>query len=501
MGGIFIFSPRTASETFLIQVYLLFLFLCAVYVKTDSKQSRGFTMDLIQIKTVLTAFNDLFTCCLVFPAMLVLGLYLTIRLRFIQLSKLKLSFIHLVRQNKGAEGTISHFEAICAVLAGNFGTGNISGMALAITTGGPGSLVWMWLMAFLGAGIQYASCVLAVRYRTLNEDHEYVGGPMYYISRGLGLKWLAVLFAVMTLFGAITIGNFVQINSMTLPLAQMGMTPFWSSVVLAVVVGKVVLGGMTRVAKFASFIVPFKACMYMGVGFLILALHYEKVWPAFQLMFAMAWDSQSVAGGVLGYGVLKAVTVGFERAIFATDAGTGIVPILQAGARTTHPVLDGVVTLVTPVFVMLVCTMTGLILIITDAFSMTNLVSTNMVTYAFQEGLRSPIGAYVVIVSLVLFGYTTVLAWACCGEKAMVYLFGRQWGHLFRYLYICLIPVGALVPVYLVWTLADICVTIMLLSNMVSIAWLSKEVIQETREYFQNEERLLLKVSEQRRLG
>lgn len=446
-------------------------------------------MDLTQLKAVLTAFNDTFTCCLVFPVMIVLGLYLTIRLRFIQLSKLKLSFYHLVKQNKSDEGNISHFEAVSAVLAGNFGTGNISGMAMAITAGGPGSLVWMWLMAFFGAAIQYASCVLAVRYRTLNEDNEYVGGPMYYLSRGLGLKWLGGIFAVTTLFGAITIGNFVQINSMTLPLIQMGMPPFWSGVAVAVVVGMVILGGLTRVAKFASFIVPFKAVMYMGVGFIILGMNYEKILPAFQLMFEMAWDTNAAAGGLLGYGVLKAVTVGFERAIFATDAGTGIVPILQAGARTTHPVVDGLVTLVTPVLVMIVCTMTGLILIITGAWSMTNLISTNMVTYAFQEGLRSPIGAYVVIVSLVLFGYTTVLAWACCAEKAMDYLFGTKYSHLFRYLYICLIPAGAMVHVYVVWSLADICVTIMLLSNMVGIAWLSGEVIQETKEYFQNEEK------------
>lgn len=444
---------------------------------------KGGLMDW-NLRLLLGGFNETFTFFLVFPGMVLLGIYLTIRLRVVQISKLKLGFANLLRNKQNCEGNISHFEAISTVLAGNFGTGNISGMAVAISTGGPGALVWMWVMSFLGAAIQYASCVLGVKYRAKNEEGVYVGGPMYYLSHGLGYRKCAAAFAMLTMLASITVGNFAQVNSMALPLQKIGINPLISGIVIAICAGIVIIGGIARLAKVASLLVPIKAILYLGFASVIIYMNAEQVIPAFKIMLLAAIDPNAVAGGVLGIGVLKVISTGFDRGIFATDAGTGIVPILQASARTSHPVIDGVVTLVAPFCVMVVCTITGLIILITGAWQVPELQSTNIVTHAFQEGIGHQSGAWVVILALVLFGYTTVLAWSCCAERAAEYLWGVKNTYWIKYVYIGLIPLGALLHVELVWILADICISLMLFVNMIGIAKLSREVVVSSREFF-----------------
>jgi alanine or glycine:cation symporter, AGCS family len=436
------------------------------------------------IRELIKTYNEYFTVFVVFPFIGILGAYLTYRLRFIQLSKLKMSFSCLMKKQEGGEGNISHFEAISAVLAGNFGTGNISGMAVALATGGPGALVWMWITAFLGAVIQFVSCVLSVKYRQQNRDGEYVGGPMYYLKHGMKLKSLAIVFALFTICGAFTCGNLTQVNSIVLPLKSFGLNPLYCGMAIAVFVGFVTLGGIQRVAKFASIFVPLKASLYLGTAFIIIGIHWDQVLPAFKLMFNSAFDLNSFTGGVVGYGVIKALTTGFERGIFATDAGTGLVPILQSSARTSNPIVDGIVTLIAPFFVMIVCTTTGLVLIVTGAWQQPGLQSTNMVSYAFEAGLGHVAGSYIVIVALVLFAYTTILAWGCCGEKAVSFVFGAKIGKIFKYLYIALIPLGAISHVEWVWLLADISISLMLITNMIGVAGLSHEVIEDSRAFF-----------------
>jgi len=437
-----------------------------------------------EIRSLLTLINEGLTFFLVFPAIVLLGLYLTVRLRCLQLSKLKMSFSYLIKKESGSEGNISHYQAIASVLAGNFGTGNISGMAVAVTTGGPGSLVWMWVMAFLGASIQYVSCVLGVKYRGKNEEGEYIGGPMYYLRDGLGFKKLGAFFAVLSVVGALTVGNFAQVNSVSLPLQNMGFNPLICGILIAFFVGIVLLGGIQRVAWLASFVVPIKAALYLGTALVILGMHAEKIIPALKLMFSAAFDSKSAFGGLLGFTVVKAISSGFDRGLFATDAGTGIVPILQSSARTTNPIIDGVVTLVAPFLVMLVCTATGLVLLVTGVWEDQGLQSTNMVMQAFQEGLGHSFGGYVVVIALVMFAYTTILAWACCAEKAVGYLYGTRSAQRFKYLYVLLIPVGALLHVDLIWKLADISISLMLAINLIGVVGLSKEVIGDSRKYF-----------------
>jgi len=445
-----------------------------------------------QIQTSITYFNELFTFFVVFPAIILLGIYLTYKLKFIQISQLKRSFTCLLSKKEQGQGNISHYEAISAVLAGNLGTGNISGMAVALATGGPGALVWMWLMAFLGAAIQYASCVLGLQYRQKNARAEYVGGPMYYLTHGLGMKSLGILFAIFAILAAFTVGNFVQVNSVILPLEKMALNPLACSLVLAVLVGAVLLGGAQRFAKVASGVVPVMAILYLGAALTILAMHWNGIWPAFKLMLGGAWNDQAFLGGTLGFALIKTVSTGFERGIFATDAGTGIAPIIQAGSKTASPVINGIVALTAPFLVMAVCTITGLVLIVTGAWQTADLASTNMCTYAFEKGLGSKIGCYVVIVSLWLFAYTTILAWACCGERAFEFLFGRKHVRYFRCFYILLIPVGALAHVDYVWLIADIAISFMLTTNLIGVAALSPQVIKESRDFFLKEQQVFL---------
>ncbi|MFN0065244.1 MAG: alanine/glycine:cation symporter family protein [Chlamydiales bacterium] len=426
---------------------------------------------------------QIFTFGLLFPSIVLLGIYLTIRLRFLQISKLKIGFKQIFIKNKKAEGSISHFQAVVSVLAGNFGTGNISGMAVALSAGGPGALVWMWVMAFFGSIIQYASCLLAVKYREQNEKGEYVGGPMYYLSRGLGLRGIGILFALMVIFGAVSVGIFCQINSISLSLAQSGISPLITGVGVAFLVAIVMLGGMKRMAQVASMVIPFMAVLYLGSALVILALYAHEIGNSFKLMFQSALGFSAISGGAIGYAMMKVITTGLGRALFATDVGTGYVPILQAGARSRHHVIDGAVALVAPLMVMIVCTITALVLIVTGAYQ-SGLQSTTMVVHAFQLGVGKIIGTWIVNIALFLFGYTTILAWGCCFDRAIGYIFGSRLVSYCRLLFIALIPVGAFFQVEFVWLFADISLVIMTFLNLIGIFGLSREVISESRDYF-----------------
>ena len=306
---------------------------------------------------------------------------------------------------------------------------------------------------------------------------------MYYLRDGLKYKGLAAVFAIFTLFGSLTVGNFAQINYITLPLQKMGLNPFYCSIVIALLVGVVILGGIKRIASFASYIVPFKALLYLGTAFVIIAFNYDRVFSAFELMLRHAFGFSSIVGGFMGAGVVKAITTGFDRGLFATDAGTGIVPILQASSKSESPVLDGIATLVAPLMVMVVCTTTGLVLILTGVWQDSSLQSTNMVTHAFTKGLSSPIGGYIVFAALLLFAYTTILAWSYCGEKALGFLIGPERSYLFRLFYIVLIPVGSVLNVGIIWSLADIAITLMVVTNLIGVIGLANRVIDSNREY------------------
>jgi AGCS family alanine or glycine:cation symporter len=363
-------------------------------------------------------------------------------------------------------------------------------MAVALTTGGPGALIWMWVIAFFGSIIQYSSCVLGAKYRTKNKRGEYVGGPMYYLQQGLGYKKIASIFAIFTVVAAIGVGNFAQVNSIVLPLQSIGINPLLCGVVIAVLAALVTLGGVERIAKVAASVVPIMALFYLGAGIVILCVYKAAVIPSLQLMVQCAFKGNACVGGVLGFGVVKALSIGLERGIFATDAGTGIVPILQSGAKSKNFVSNGITTLVAPFLVMVICTMTGLILLVTGAFGKEGLASTNMVVFAFCEVFGKVGGMSLVLIALFLFSYTTVIAWGGCAERAAEFLWDRKKAKVLQYFYLALIPVGAIARVEFVWLFADIAISFMLITNLIGIIGLSKEVILETRNHLEKEQRL-----------
>jgi AGCS family alanine or glycine:cation symporter len=378
------------------------------------------------------------------------------------------------------KGSISNFQAISAVLAGNLGPGNISGMAIAISVGGPGSLFWMWIMAILGMVIKYVGCFLGFKYRIKNKEKEYVGGPMYYLSSGMKNKFMGVLFSIFCIFTAITAGNFVQINSISLPLARIGVSPILIGIILAIFVAFVIFGGLLRFARVVEVLVPFKALFYLVFAVFILILYKERVLPALSLVFSSAFKPTALSGGFVGYGFLYAVRVGFQRGIFATDAGIGIAPILQSGAREKNSILEGFVAMIAPLVVMIVCSITILVLIVTDAWTNSGMKSTNMCVWAFKKGLSSNLGEYVVIISLISFAFTSILAWSVAGGKAMEFLFGSKNEKFFKYIFILIVPIGTILQVDLVWLLADIGMALMLIINVIGITALFKKVSKDT---------------------
>lgn len=434
-------------------------------------------------KTLVT-FNHYFTLTIVFPLLFFLGVYLTVRLRGIQFTKIKLGFKHLLKKDPNSEGNISNFEAVAAVLAGNLGTGNISGMAVALTMGGPGALVWMWVMATLGTVIKYAGCFLGLKYRQRNEKGEYVGGPMYYLSKGLGLKKVAIGFACAAIFTSLTVGNLVQVNSIFLPLKKFGVSLHLLVALLVIFTAVLLIGGLKRIAKVLGTLVPIMTFFYLAAALLILALNASALPGAIINMFKAAFSPSALVGGTLGFGVLHAITSGFDRGIFATDAGCGIAPVLQAGARCKNPIYEGIVGMIAPFIVMVICSVTALVLIVTGAWPHSSELSTNMCTWAFQHGVGHQVGAYIVIVSLILFAFTTIITWAYCGEKAVEFLTSAKYVPAFKIFFLLILPIGAYCKIGLVWILADISIGFMLVTNLIGVIGLSKEVIYETELEF-----------------
>lgn len=437
---------------------------------------------------MLENFKTFLGLFVVLPFLAGVGLYFSWKLRWIQIHKLPLAFRLITRKSSGKE-SISSFAALSAVLGGNLGTGNISGIAVAVTSGGPGALFWMWVMALFGSIIKFYGCFLGLRFRQLTERGGYVGGPMYYFHYGLNKPFLGKVFCVLTLIAAITVGGFVQVNSVTLPFYEFGVSPTVLGFGMAFFVGYVLLGGLKRFARMAMLIVPLMAVGYLGACLLILFNHPHAIIPALKLILYSAFDLSSFVGGVAGYSVMSALTSGFERGLFATDSGVGLAPMLHAPVTDRAPGMDialsqGLISMISPLIVMVVCTLTGVVLLVTGAWTGSGLESTNMCVEAFRRGFGLYEAGHIVTITLFFFAFTTILTWSFCADRAVEYLFGFEKTRYFQYLFIALIPVGAYAHVTLLWTIADISMSLMMALNVIGVLWLSPIVIRETRAFF-----------------
>ena len=416
------------------------------------------------------------------------GLYLTLRLGFIQIRYLPRALGYLFKKDKGGKGDVSSFAALCTALAATIGTGNIVGVATAVQAGGPGAIFWMWLVALLGMATKYAECLLAVKYRVRDKNGFMAGGPMYYIERGLGIKWLAKLFA---LFGVMVaffgIGTFPQVNAITHAMQDTFNIPVLvTAIIVTLLVGLIILGGVKRIATASSVIVPFMAILYVTTSLVIILLNIEKVPDAISLIIYSAFDPQAALGGTVGFTVMKAIQSGVARGIFSNESGLGSAPIAAAAAQTREPVRQGLISMTgTFLDTIIVCTMTGIVLVLTGAWNNPELAGATVTNYAFAQGLGTSIGATIVTVGLLFFAFTTILGWCYYGERCFVYLVGIRGVKLYRLAYIVLVGVGSFLHLNLIWIIADIVNGLMAFPNLIALIGLRKVVIEETKDYFQ----------------
>ncbi|MCS5707993.1 amino acid carrier protein [Candidatus Berkiella cookevillensis] len=418
------------------------------------------------------------------PVLAIVGLYFSIKLRFVQITHISRAWSFFIGDRELKEdGHATSFSALSAVLGGNLGTGNIAGIAVALTMGGPGALFWMWVMAILGSVLKFVGCTLGVLYRTRDEAGEYVGGPMYYLHRALGLKKTAKFFCIITILTAFTVGNFVQMNSLALPIMEAGIHPMLIGVLMSILVGGVILGGLHRFSAVVSRVVPLMALFYIVACGSLILMNFEKIIPSLALILKAAFQPLPMASGVIGYTVLEGIRTGFDRGLFATDCGVGIAPILHSSVdsktnRVRTALTQGLISTLSPLIVMIVCMLTGLVLMVTDAWLITDLESTNVCIEAFKKGFGYDWAGHLITITLFFFAFTTILTWSFCADKAIEFLFSRKYIKVFQYIFILSIPLGAYFTVTFVWTLADLFMNLMLLINISALVLLFNRVLR-----------------------
>lgn len=438
------------------------------------------------------------------------GILLTIRLGVMQIRKLPLALKWMVKNEEGGEGEISSFSALCTALSATIGTGNIVGVATAVGTGGPGALFWMVVTAFFGMSTKFAEGLLAVKYRVVGKDGHSLGGPFYYIELGMGKKWkwLAKLFAFFGVcVGLFGIGTFSQVNGISsavhnffdpndlhcvklLPfLGEYSWSVIISSLVLSICVATVLIGGIKRIANVSQIIVPFMAIIYFAFAAILIIGNITAVPSAIAVIVKAAFSPKAITGGVVG-SIFVAMQKGIARGIFSNEAGLGSAPIAAAAAQTKEPVRQGLVSMTgTFIDTIVICTLTGLSIVLTGAWQVPGLEGVDVTTYAFQQGLPFPpqISAFILMLCLVFFAFTTILGWDYYSERCLEYLSGGNIKHvkIFRWIYILAVFIGPYMTVSAVWTIADIFNGLMAIPNMIAIFALSGVVAKETRDFFQ----------------
>ena len=435
------------------------------------------------------------------------GIFLTIRLKGLQITKLPLAVKNIFKNDKdGKDGEVSSFGALCMALSATIGTGNIVGVATALVTGGPGALFWMWVAALFGTATKYAECLLAIKYRVVAEDGHVVGGPFYYIENGMGKswKWLAKMFAVFGVgAGLLGIGTFTQINGITGAVKNFfdpnsintvhlfGHDYSWavviSGLIITVCTALVLIGGVKRISKVAEFIVPFMAICYVSAAMLIIITHITEIPAVLVEVVESAFGLRAAAGGALG-AIMVAMQKGIARGIFSNEAGLGSAPIAAATVRTDEPVEQGLVSMTgTVIDTLIICTMTGFSILVTDTWNI-GLEGVDVTIAAFQAGLPFPatVSSFVLMICLVFFAFTTILGWDYYSERCMEYLVGDKPKLIkaFRWIYILAVFIGPYMTVSAVWTIADIFNGLMAFPNLIALIALSGVVAAETKKYF-----------------
>lgn len=445
------------------------------------------------------------------------GLLLTIRLGVLQVRRLPLALKWMVKNEEEGSGEISSFQALCTALSATIGTGNIVGVATAVCAGGPGALFWMIVAAFLGMATKYSEGLLAVKYRVVAEDGHSLGGPFYYIEQGMGpkWKWLAKIFAFFGVcVGLFGIGTFSQVNGISSAVNNffdpsnahtVQILPFlgeysWSvviaSLVLAFCVAAVLIGGVKRIANVSQIVVPFMAILYVVFVLVLVFTHLSDVPAAFETIVVAAFTPQAITGGAVG-SFLVAMQKGVARGIFSNESGLGSAPIAAAAAKTKEPVRQGLVSMTgTFIDTIIICTLTGLSIVITGAWEVEGLEGVAVTDYAFTNGLPFPaeVSSFILMLCLVFFAFTTILGWDYYSERCLEYLThgNMKAVKVFRWVYILAVFIGPYMTVSAVWTIADIFNGLMALPNMIALFALNGVVVKETKDFFAKKKHLTM---------
>ena len=438
------------------------------------------------------------------PVMLLLlvgtGVYLTARTGCIQAAK----FGYIMRNTVGSlfrrrekrdkdAKNLTPFQAVTTALAGTVGTGNIAGVTGAIFAGGPGAVFWMWFAAFFGMFTKFAEIVLALKYRQVDENGVHYGGPMYYIEKGLGMKWLAVLFSLVAGFACFGIGNISQSSEIAGAMEGLfGMSGLTTGVLLAVVVGIVVLGGVQRIGRVTSYMVPFMAIFYIGAGLAVILLRIDQVPAALASIFTSAFSFEAVGGGVFGYAIMVAMRQGFARGVFSNEAGLGSAPIIAAAAKTKNPAEQALIAMTGTFWsTVVICALTGIVLVSTmiahpeiqaevladpTFYTGAQLASTAFATIPY-------VGTPILVIGMVSFSYSTILGWSYYGNRCAAYLFGKRAILPYHIVYVLVAFLGAIGVGNVVWTISDIGNALMAIPNIIAILLLSGLICRETKHY------------------
>lgn len=410
--------------------------------------------------------------------------FLTIRLRFPQLKILKAIKLS-VKRDEDASGDVSQFGALATALAATIGTGNIVGVATAISLGGPGAVFWCWLTGVFGIATKYGEGLLAIKYRETTADGRMLGGPMYALEKGLGWKWMAVLFAIFTTCASFGIGSTVQANAIaTITHEAYGVPTTIVGIAVSLLVAAVVLGGVKSIARVCGFLVPFMALFYVLGCIYILSVNGSYVWPAIKLIVESAFSPQAASGGFAGTSVMLAARYGISRGLFSNESGMGSAPIVAAAARTRNPVRQALVSSTGTFWdTVVICAITGVV-IVSSILAYPDISYTDGATLTKMAFDKIPyVGKPLLSFGLLTFAFSTILGWSYYGERAVEYLKGKRWMLVYRVLFIISIFAGSVANLNVVWNLSDCTNALMAIPNLISLLLLNGVIVHETRKY------------------
>ncbi len=439
---------------------------------------------ILQIEKYLNIISDFVWGPILLILLFGTHVFLTFRLGFIQ-RYIGLG-IRLSISKDESKGDISQFSALATALAATVGTGNIVGVATAISIGGPGALLWMWLTGIFGIATKYAEAFLSIKFREIDKNGNIVGGPMFVLEKGLKQKWLGVIFAILTVIASFGIGNMVQANSISHLLEdQFKIPPYITGIILAVFTGLVILGGIRSIAKVCEFLVPFMVIFYISSLLIIIFLTIDKIPSTISLIVKSAFSGESAMGGVIGATVKDAIRAGIARGLFSNESGLGSAPIVAAAVKTKNAVRQALVSSTGTFWdTVVICALTGIAIINTESWTL-GLKGAEITNKTFSI-LGNP-GNLVLTLSLFLFVFSTILGWSYYGEKALEYLAGIKSIIIFRVVWVLFVIVGSISTLNIVWTFADIANGLMAIPNLISLLALSMYIKKETNKFLTKE--------------